>query len=152
MNTKTTTVSKKAGLIKIRIEMHRSSYRAGAHRSIRADREPAQQFKPVVAFLWLAKQPGMAEEVVVRHEAGCNPRGRRFFDGRNGLAGDSLSAALFVGCAAGGRCSRIAKPALPPARKPSSPSPVNSPSTSGESPPDECRLKNLAWCKKVPLN
>ena len=40
----------------------------------------------------------------------------------------------------------------PPARKPSLPWPVNWPSTSGESPPDESRLKNLAWYQKDRLN
>ena len=33
--------------------------------------EPAQKFKPVVFFLWLGKQLGLAEEVVVCYEAGC---------------------------------------------------------------------------------
>ena len=36
----------------------------------------------------------------------------------------------------------------PPARKRWWPWRVAWPSTSGEWPPDECRLKNLAWCKK----
>jgi transposase len=33
--------------------------------------EPAQKFKPAVFFLWLGKQLGLAEEVVVCYEAGC---------------------------------------------------------------------------------
>jgi transposase len=48
------------------------------------------------------------------------------------------------GWAAGERCSRIAQPAPWPVRKPSWPWRVNSPSISGESPPDQCAPKNLA--------
>ena len=60
----------------------------------------------------------------------------------------SRSSQTTVECAAGERCSRIGKPRGRPARKPLWPWRVNWPSTSGEWPPDEWRLKNLAWCKK----
>jgi hypothetical protein len=64
MNTKTNTVSKKAGLIKIGIDMHLSNYRV-VRQIDQSNPEPPQKFKPVVFFLWLAKQLGIAEEVVV---------------------------------------------------------------------------------------
>jgi transposase len=70
MNTKTNTVSKKAGLIKIGIDMHLSNYRV-VRQIDQSNPEPPQKFKPVVFFLWLAKQLGIAEEVVVCYEAGC---------------------------------------------------------------------------------
>jgi transposase len=70
MNTKTQIVSKKAGLIKIGIDMHLSHYRV-VRQIDQSNPEPPQKFKPEVFLLWLAKQLGMAEEVVVCYEAGC---------------------------------------------------------------------------------
>jgi transposase len=70
MNTKNQRVSKKAGVIKIAIDMHLSNYRV-VRQIDHSNPEPAQKFKPVAFFLWLAKQLGIAEEVVVCYEAGC---------------------------------------------------------------------------------
>jgi hypothetical protein len=70
MNTKNQRVSKKAGVIKIGIDMHLSNYRV-VRQIDQSNPEPAQKIKPVVFFLWLAKQLGIAEEVVVCYEAGC---------------------------------------------------------------------------------
>ena len=50
--------------------MHLSNYRV-VRQIDHSNPEPAQKFKPVVFFLWLAKQLGIAEEVVVCYEAGC---------------------------------------------------------------------------------
>ena len=52
------------------IDMYLSSYRV-VRQIDQSNPEPAQKFKPVVFFLWLAKQLGIAEEVVVCYEAGC---------------------------------------------------------------------------------
>ena len=70
MNTRSKTVLKKAGLIKIGIDMHLSNYRV-VRQIDQSNPQPAQQFKPVVFFLWLTKQLGLAEEEVVCYEAGC---------------------------------------------------------------------------------
>ena len=70
MNNETRSVSKRAGLIKIGIDMHLSNYRV-VRQIDQSNPEPAQKFKPVVFFLWLGKQLSLAEEVVVCYEAGC---------------------------------------------------------------------------------
>jgi transposase len=70
MKTTTTTVSKKAGLIKIGIDMHLRNYRV-VRQIDHSNPEPAQKFTPVAFFLWLGKQLGLAEQVVVCYEAGC---------------------------------------------------------------------------------
>ena len=52
MNNEATTIRKRAGLIKIGIDMHLSNYRVV--RQIDASHpEPAQKFKREVFFLWL---------------------------------------------------------------------------------------------------
>jgi transposase len=70
MNTETLSITKKAGLIKIGIDMHLSNYRV-VRQIDQSKPQPGQKLKPVVFFLWLAKQLGLAEEVVVCYEAGC---------------------------------------------------------------------------------
>ena len=50
--------------------MHLSNYRV-VRQIDHSHPEPAQKFKPEVFFLWLGKQLGLAEEVVVCYEAGC---------------------------------------------------------------------------------
>jgi transposase len=50
--------------------MHLSNYRV-VRQIDHSNPEPAQKFKPEVFFLWLGKQLGLAEEVVVCYEAGC---------------------------------------------------------------------------------
>jgi transposase len=78
MNIETISVLKKAGLIKIAIEMHRRNYRV-VREIDHSDPQPAQKFKPEGFSLWLGKQLGLAEQVVVSYEAGCfgyEPAGR----------------------------------------------------------------------------
>jgi hypothetical protein len=70
MNIETTSVLKKAGLIKIAIDMHRRNYRV-VRQIDHSDPQPAQKFKPEGFSLWLGKQLGLAEQVVVSYEAGC---------------------------------------------------------------------------------
>ncbi len=70
MNTKNERISKRAGLIKIGIEMQLRNYRV-VRQIDQSHPEPAQKFKPAVFFLWLGKQLGLAEAVVVCYEAGC---------------------------------------------------------------------------------
>jgi transposase len=70
MNTETPLITKKAGLIKIGIDMHQSHYRV-VRQIDQSHPQPAQKFKPEVFFLWLGKQLSLAEEVVVCYEAGC---------------------------------------------------------------------------------
>ena len=50
--------------------MHLSNYRV-VRQIDHSHPEPAQKFQPEVFFLWLGKQLGLAEEVVVCYEAGC---------------------------------------------------------------------------------
>ena len=64
MNTRAERIAKRAGLIKIGIEMHLSNYRVVGQID-HSHPEPAQKFKPEVFFLWLGKQLGLAEEEVV---------------------------------------------------------------------------------------
>jgi hypothetical protein len=64
MNTETPLITKKAGLIKIGIDMHQSHYRV-VRQIDQSHPQPAQKFKPEVFFLWLGKQLSLAEEVVV---------------------------------------------------------------------------------------
>ena len=70
MNTKRETISKRAGRIKIAIDMHQRNYRV-VRQIDQSNPEPAQRFARVGFSLWLGKQLGMAEEVVVCYEAGC---------------------------------------------------------------------------------
>jgi transposase len=70
MNNETTSIAKRAGIIKIAIDMHQSHYRV-VRQIDHSQPEPAQKFKPVEFFLWVGKQLSMAEEVVVCYEAGC---------------------------------------------------------------------------------
>ena len=72
MNSKTTTtnISKRAGLIKIAIDMHQRNYRV-VRQIDQSHPEPAQRFNRVGFSLWLGKQLGLAEEEVVCYEAGC---------------------------------------------------------------------------------
>jgi hypothetical protein len=57
-------VYKKASLIKIAIDMHLSNYRVV--RQIEHSRpQPAQRFNPEEFYLWLEKQRGLGERVVV---------------------------------------------------------------------------------------
>ncbi len=85
MNTKRETISKRAGRIKIGIDMHQRNYRV-VRQIDQSNPEPAQRFARVGFSLWLGKQLGMAEEVVVCYEgaalgmsrrAGCKRWGRR---------------------------------------------------------------------------
>ena len=70
MNSRAERIAKRAGLIKIGIDMHLSNYRV-VRQIDYSQPEPAQKFKPVVFFLWLGKPLGLAEEEVVCYEAGC---------------------------------------------------------------------------------
>jgi transposase len=70
MNTETPSVTKKAGLIKMGIEMHQSHYRV-VRQIDQSHPQPGQKFKPEVFFRWLGKQLSLAEEEVVCSEAGC---------------------------------------------------------------------------------
>jgi transposase len=70
MNSETIAITKKAGLIKIGIDMHQSHYRV-VRQIDQSQPQPAQKFKPEHFFLWLARQRGLAERVVVCYEAGC---------------------------------------------------------------------------------
>jgi hypothetical protein len=64
MNIKNERVSKKAGVIKIGIDMDRRNYRV-VRQIDYSQRQPAQRFHPEVFCDWLAKQQGRAERVVV---------------------------------------------------------------------------------------
>ena len=64
MNNETRRITKRAGLIKIAIDMHQRNYRV-VRQIDHSHPEPPQKFKPVVFFLWLGKQLGLAEEVAV---------------------------------------------------------------------------------------
>jgi transposase len=70
MNNETNKVSKRAGLIKIGIDMHRRNYRV-VRQVDHSQPQPAQKFPPEAFCYWLAKQRGLAERVVVCYEAGC---------------------------------------------------------------------------------
>ena len=70
MNTKNETITKRAGLIKIAIDMHLGNYRV-VRQIDQSHPEPAQRFNRVGFSLWLGKQLGLAAEVVVCYEAGC---------------------------------------------------------------------------------
>ena len=70
MNTEVNSVNKRAGLIKIGIDMHLRNYRVV--RQIESSQpQPAQRFAPEAFYGWLEKQGGLAERVVVCNEAGC---------------------------------------------------------------------------------
>jgi hypothetical protein len=64
MNNETTSIAKRAGIIKIAIDMHQSHYRV-VRQIDHSQPEPAQKFKPVEFFLWVGRQLSLAEEVVV---------------------------------------------------------------------------------------
>jgi hypothetical protein len=88
MNTKKERISKRAGLIKIGIDMHLRNYRV-VRQIDQSHPERAQKFKPAVFFLWLGKQLGLAEAEVVCYEAGCfgyGPAGRMESDGGEGVS------------------------------------------------------------------
>lgn len=70
MNKQSETIRRKAGLIKIAIDMHLESYRVVRQIDGSAP-QPAQKFKPEAFFRWLEKQQGLGERVVVCYEAGC---------------------------------------------------------------------------------
>ena len=70
MNTELNKVSKRAGLIKIGIDMHRRNYRVVRQIDYR-EPQPAQKFHPEAFCNWLGKQLTVAERVVVCYEAGC---------------------------------------------------------------------------------
>ena len=70
MNTELNKVSKRAGLIKIGIDMHRRNYRV-VRQIDYSQRQPAQKFHPESFCSWLAKEQELAERVVVCYEAGC---------------------------------------------------------------------------------
>jgi transposase len=70
MNKQVERISKKAGLIKIAIDMHLKSYRV-VRQIEGSSPQPAQKFSPEGFFLWLEKQQGLGERVVVCYEAGC---------------------------------------------------------------------------------
>jgi hypothetical protein len=87
MNTELNTVNKRAGLIKIGIDMHRRNYRV-VRQIDYSDPQPAQKFHPEAFCSWLAKQRELAERVVVCDEAGCfgyEPARRMQADGGGGL-------------------------------------------------------------------
>ena len=69
MNNKTRTITKRAGADQDR-DRHARNYRV-VRQIDHSHPEPPQKFKPVVFFLWLGKQLGLAEEVAVCYEAGC---------------------------------------------------------------------------------
>ena len=70
MNTELNRVNKRAGLIKIGIDMHRRNYRV-VRQIDYSHPQPAQKFHPEAFCSWLAKQRELAERVVVCYEAGC---------------------------------------------------------------------------------
>ena len=70
MNTELNKVSKRAGLIKIGIDMYRRNYRV-VRQIDYSQPQPAQKFHPESFCSWLAKQQELAERVVVCYEAGC---------------------------------------------------------------------------------
>jgi hypothetical protein len=70
MNLETNRVSKRAGLIKIAIDMHRRNYRV-VRQIDYSQPQPAQKFQPEAFCCWLSKQGELAERVVVCYEAGC---------------------------------------------------------------------------------
>jgi transposase len=70
MNREFNKVSKRAGLIKIAIDMHRKNYRVVRQIDCRQP-QPAQKFQPEAFCCWLGKQRELAERVVVCYEAGC---------------------------------------------------------------------------------
>src|SRR5262245_17823658 len=70
MNKQGERISKKAGLIKIAIDMHLKSYRVVRQVDGSAP-QPAQKFSPEGFFGWLEKQRRLGERVVVCYEAGC---------------------------------------------------------------------------------
>jgi hypothetical protein len=57
-------VSKKATLIKIAIDMHLRSYRV-VRQIDHSGPQPAQRFTPAGFYVWLEKQRGLGERVVV---------------------------------------------------------------------------------------
>ena len=64
MNKENETVFKKARLIKIAIDMHLSNYRV-VRQLDHSQPQPAQRFNPEEFYLWLEKQGGLGERVVV---------------------------------------------------------------------------------------
>jgi len=70
MNKETNSVSKKAGLIKIGIDMHLRNYRV-VRQIDYSNPQPAQKFIPLAFYRWLERQRELAERVVVCYEAGC---------------------------------------------------------------------------------
>src|SRR4030095_14882403 len=70
MNTELNRVNKRAGLIKIGIDMQRRNYRV-VRQIDYSQPQPAQKVHPEAFCSWLAKQMRLAERVVVCYEAGC---------------------------------------------------------------------------------
>jgi transposase len=68
--TDTENVFKKATLIKIAIDMHLRNYRV-VRQIDHSHPQPAARFSPEEFYLWLEKQRGLGERVVVSYEAGC---------------------------------------------------------------------------------
>jgi transposase len=60
----------KARLIKIAIDMHLSNYRV-VRQLDHSRPQPAARLTPEEFYLWLEKQRGLGERVVVSYEAGC---------------------------------------------------------------------------------
>jgi transposase len=70
MNREADKISEKVYLIKIAIDMHLRNYRV-VRQIDHSSPQPAQKFTPEGFYLWLEKQRGLAERVVVCYEAGC---------------------------------------------------------------------------------